>query len=287
MKLGVCSGTLGLAILAALAIPSARADEWGNGGYVGGNVGRSQARIDDARISDSLFLPGFSTTSIQNDDRDTGFKLFGGFSFNRYFAVEGGYYNLGQFGFVANTVPAGTLTGTIKVQGVNLDLVGRVPIGEKFSVFGRIGATYGETKDTFVGTGALGVLDGNLRKRGANYKFGAGLQYDFNPSFAVRAEAERYRVDDGLGNKDHVDLLSLGLVYRFGERAEVERPAPVAYTPPPQPVVDCSTMDDDHDGVNNCNDKCPNTPAGQVVGADGCPVPAPEPVAEPPKPFRG
>ena len=287
MKLVISSRMLGLAILAALAIPTAFADEWG--GYVGGNFGRSSAKVNDARISDSLFFPGFATTSIQNDDRDNGFKLFGGFRINRYFAIEGGYYNLGQFGFVATTVPAGTLTGTIKVQGLNLDLVGSVPLGDKFSVFGRVGATYGETKDTFVGTGAVGVLDGNTRKRGGNYKFGAGLQYDFNHSVGVRAEAERYRVDDGIGNKDHVDLLSLGLIVRFGEVAEA--PVPVAYTPPPPPpVVDCSAMDDDHDGVNNCNDRCPNSPAGQAVGSDGCPVPAPMPAPEPPpppKPFRG
>ena len=30
-------------------------------------------------------------------------------------------------------------------------------------------------------------------------------------------------------------------------------------------------MDSDHDGVNNCDDKCPNTPAGTIVGPDGCP----------------
>ena len=32
-------------------------------------------------------------------------------------------------------------------------------------------------------------------------------------------------------------------------------------------------MDDDGDGVNNCNDKCPGSQAGQTIGPDGCPVP--------------
>ena len=46
-------------------------------------------------------------------------------------------------------------------------------------------------------------------------------------------------------------------------------------------------MDDDGDGVNNCDDKCPASEAGSAVGADGCPVPAePEPTPEP-KPYRG
>jgi hypothetical protein len=46
-------------------------------------------------------------------------------------------------------------------------------------------------------------------------------------------------------------------------------------------------LDDDGDGVNNCNDKCPGTQAGTAIGPDGCPVPPPEPTPEPPKPFRG
>lgn len=66
-----------------------------------------------------------------------------------------------------------------------------------------------------------------------------------------------------------------------------------APVPAPEPVAvaqtTCSDLDDDGDGVNNCDDKCPGSQAGQSIGRDGCPVPAPEPVAEPvaePKPFR-
>jgi OOP family OmpA-OmpF porin len=36
------------------------------------------------------------------------------------------------------------------------------------------------------------------------------------------------------------------------------------------PVEDCSTKDSDGDGVNDCNDKCPNTPKGAHVDQTGC-----------------
>jgi OOP family OmpA-OmpF porin len=36
------------------------------------------------------------------------------------------------------------------------------------------------------------------------------------------------------------------------------------------PVVDCSTLDDDADGINNCTDKCLNTPKGAHVNQFGC-----------------
>jgi len=32
----------------------------------------------------------------------------------------------------------------------------------------------------------------------------------------------------------------------------------------------CSQLDSDQDGVNNCNDQCPSTPSGQSVNANGC-----------------
>ncbi|MBL6985513.1 MAG: OmpA family protein [Methylobacter sp.] len=39
---------------------------------------------------------------------------------------------------------------------------------------------------------------------------------------------------------------------------------------PPTPVADCSTLDDDIDGINNCTDKCPNTLKGAHVNSFGC-----------------
>lgn len=36
------------------------------------------------------------------------------------------------------------------------------------------------------------------------------------------------------------------------------------------PVADCSMQDDDADGINNCNDKCPNTLKGAHVNPFGC-----------------
>lgn len=35
-------------------------------------------------------------------------------------------------------------------------------------------------------------------------------------------------------------------------------------------AADCSKLDDDKDGVNNCLDKCPDTPTGAIVDKDGC-----------------
>ena len=216
MKLARASGTLGLAALAAIASSWAVADDLG--WYSGVSVGQSRAKIDDTRITSSLLGGGFTATSISDDNRDTGYKLYGGYKFNRNFALEGGYFDLGRFGFTATTVPAGTLSANIKLQGLNLDAVGILPITPKFSAFGRVGVNYTEARDSFSGSGAVSVLNPNPRKDDTNLKFGAGLQYDFTEALGMRLEAERYRINDAVGSRGDVDLLSVGLVYRYSAR---------------------------------------------------------------------
>jgi len=205
-----------LLALAVFASPFAVAAADLPGWYVGANIGQSLAKIDNTRITGSLLGNGFSSATIDDDDRDTGYKFFGGYRFNQYFSMEGGYFDLGKFGFTATTVPAGTFSGSIGLKGVNLDAIGRLPITDKFSVFGRLGINNAQARDQFRSTGAVLAGDSNPRKRDTNIKFGAGLQYDFTEALGVRAEVERYRINDAVGNKGDVDLVSFGLVYRFG-----------------------------------------------------------------------
>jgi OOP family OmpA-OmpF porin len=109
--------------------------------------------------------------------------------------------------------------------------------------------------------------DGNLAA-----KVGVGLQTTFDSRVAVRAEvAYRADFDDRSVNAPSEDwfgdvLASIGLVIPLG-------PPPVAPAPPAPVAPSCADMDSDGDGVNDCDDKCPDTQAGTVVGPDGCPVP--------------
>jgi len=93
----------------------------------------------------------------------------------------------------------------------------------------------------------------------AGYRYDRDDKTSDNPAFAATAGHGR-----SIGYGD--EFLGLSIVSRFG--APAAAPAPVAAAPAP---ADCSTQDSDHDGVNDCDDKCPNTPAGTIVGPDGCP----------------
>ncbi|OGA33058.1 MAG: flagellar motor protein MotB [Betaproteobacteria bacterium RIFCSPLOWO2_12_61_14] len=230
-RIAKTAGTLGLMGCAVMNSPLAVADD--SGWYAGANIGQSRAKIDDARITAQMLVAPTTSVSIIDDNRDTSYKLFGGYRYNKNVAVEAGYFDLGQFGFTATTAPAGTLTGKIKLKGLNLDAVGTLPLTEKFSALGRLGLNYAQTRDSFIGTGAATVLNPNPSKNQINYKLGAGLQYDLTQSLGMRVEAERYRINDAVGNRGDVDMYSLGLVYRFG----VEKPAPAPRAAEPEPVA--------------------------------------------------
>ncbi|MDO8341805.1 MAG: outer membrane beta-barrel protein [Cellvibrio sp.] len=237
MKFIKASGMLGLMALAAATTSVVKADD--AGWYMGGNIGQSTADIDNDRITENLLDGGFSEIMIDNDDRDTGYKLFGGYQFNRNFALEGGYFDLGEFSYSATTMPMGTLDGNMKLRGINLDLVGFIPFSEKFSAFGRVGVNYAEAKDRFSGTGAVNVLSPRADERDTNLKLGAGVQYAFTDALAMRVETERYRINDAVGNKGDIDMVSVGLVYRFGAKSapvavvQQPKPAPAPVAPPP------------------------------------------------------
>lgn len=230
---------LSLAALGCLGSASAFAVEGGTS-YGGLSIGQSRANIDQTQIATGLLGAGLSQTGIVRDERGTAYKLFGGYQLNRNLAVEAGLFDLGKFGFTSTTAPAGTLSGQFKVRGLNLDLVGTLPLTERFSVIGRVGAQYANTRDSFSGTGAVSVLNPNRSERELNAKFGVGLQYEFSPSFLVRAEAERYRINDAAGGHGNVNVASLSLVFPFGaapRQAPRAMLAPAYVAPAPAPVA--------------------------------------------------
>ncbi len=222
--------------------------------YVGVSVGRAKANVDESNIATAVTGPGITHTVTGSDERRTGYKVFGGYQMNRYFGVEAGYFSLGKSTFTTTTVPAGTLNGELRVEGFNLDLVGTAPLSDNFSLIGRIGAQNAKTRGTFVGTGAALVTNPTPSRRETNYKAGVGMQYAFTPSMLVRAEVERYRINDAVGEKAGVNLFSVSLVFPLG-RTSTSRAMPVAYVPPapmvmaapvpeptPTPIVIVETM---------------------------------------------
>ncbi|MBJ7311008.1 OmpA family protein [Rugamonas sp. CCM 8940] len=228
-------GTLSALVCAMLAVEFAHAEEtfinpeWANSAwYLGAGVGRSRGTIDRQRLTDSFTANGASVTGFNTDERDTGYKLFVGKQLNRYLALELGYFDLGKFGFNATTSGNGVLNGEAGFRGANLDLLGQLPITERLSLLGRVGMNYAKTSTHFSGNRLAAVTAPDHSERKLNAKAGLGLEYKLSEALALRGEMERYRVNDAVGNRGDVDLLSVSLVYKLGRPAHS---APV-YVPP-------------------------------------------------------
>jgi OOP family OmpA-OmpF porin len=135
-------------------------------------------------------------------------------------------------------------------------------------------------RDTFSPYAVLAVggmnTDGlyNRSAAGLIVEPGVGFTYEINDNFLLRGDV-RYRYNNNFGaefgrNTDnfHDMTVNVGFVVPLGPKPQAVKIEP----PPVEPVADCSTLDSDADGVNDCLDKCPGTLAGSQVDTDGCPI---------------
>jgi OmpA-OmpF porin, OOP family len=185
----------GLALSGLLAATQASAQA-----FVGGSFGKSDI---DSEITDGLI------TSGSVDGKDTGFKVFGGYMFNRHFGVEGAYVDLGEVSYSGDFFGAPVTGGKVEVSGVNIAALGSYPITEQFSVFGKIGLFIWdvEASDT------TGGVPFSAKEDGRDISFGVGLGYNFTRNLGVRLEWERFKVE--AVSKADADLISVGVVWRF------------------------------------------------------------------------
>ncbi len=159
-----------------------------------------------------------STTTI--DDSDTGFGLAGGYQVNDHFALEVTYVDLGSVGSRhAVTATDGVETSDADVvlqssaDGAALSALGILPIGERFSVFARVGISFLSADGT-----ARITVDGQTQRPSQSSQktdpvFGVGAEYNLSKHFAVRLAWDRYTdigTDDVTGSIDG-DLISLGI----------------------------------------------------------------------------
>lgn len=208
------------AVLLGLISTGVQADTLAQTGpYIGLGIGYSIADIDGDSIENGLC--GGSCLSYTDDEESLGFKLFGGYLFNDYLAVEGGYTNLGKFTYKA-TSTTGTNSGTYKVQTGNVDLLAHLPLMDTFSLTARGGLLFSHMKEEYTNTGSY-------TEYSLGYKYGLGFQYDFTAAWGLRGEWENNHLEESFAGGANVHLISLGVVYRFGIKEEV--------VPEPEPVI--------------------------------------------------
>ncbi|HEV3010285.1 MAG TPA: outer membrane beta-barrel protein [Burkholderiales bacterium] len=192
-------------VAAAALLPWLAAPAWAQdaGFYVGGALG--QVEHQDA----------CEGASISCDEKDTGWKVFAGYQFNRYIAAELGYADLGESS-ASGVVGPITARANFEVTAWELVAVGSYPVMERLSLFGKLGLYRAETELTGSGTVGTLVIPVSEKESNADVTFGFGVRFNITRNLGVRAEWQRY-LDvggDDVGESD-VDFISLGVVFRF------------------------------------------------------------------------
>ncbi|MDO9169710.1 MAG: OmpA family protein [Methylobacter sp.] len=129
---------------------------------------------------------------------------------------------------------------------------------------------------TVIGLGGMNSCASANCGAGIIGEAGAGFTYELHDNFLLRSDV-RYRYNNNLnahvqpGTDEFHDMtVNVGFVIPFGDKPKPAEKyeAPVAVAA----VADCSTLDSDADGVNNCLDLCPDTLKDTTVDHTGCPV---------------
>jgi len=193
---------LRVALALALGIvfaPLAQAE----GGFAGVGFGQTSVDIEcDLNITCSA------------DDSDTGFKIFGGYQFNPNFAVEVGYYDLGEAKISGTDSFLGSTTGTFEASGFNVAVVGSLPLGERFELMAKAGIFRWDL-DFNVSSSVFG--SGSASETGFGPMFGIGGAFNFTKNLGVRVEYEKFldMGDEDTTGQSDVDFLSASLIFRF------------------------------------------------------------------------
>lgn len=179
-----------------------------SGGYLGARVGYS--------YNDN----SCSNLAIECDKDEAGYGIFTGYDFNRNFALELSFNDIGDS---TAKYPGMTLDG--KLQEVDFALKLSYPIYNETRIYGKLGAAYWDAEVTG------GITD--LEDSGVRPLVGAGFEFPLSDHWVARLE---YQYIDQIGNHEmghaNANFVGLALVWNFTSRA---RKAAVVVAPQAQP----------------------------------------------------
>ena len=181
-----------------------------NGFYVLGGIGRTFNNNDQSGLDNSLRAAGATGFSSSLGD-PTIYKLQLGYQINPYFAVEGGYLGSSSETYTASGGNlAGPVSASVKIRGWNLNGVGVWPLGNGFSLLGKLGIADIRSSGNVSGPGGTFSASGSK----TNATFGIGAKYDFSNNVFVRADVDSYDIgSSGSSSRSTIWLLDLG--YKF------------------------------------------------------------------------
>jgi len=165
-----------------------------DGLYLGGGIGDFTSEVRDINNPGDVNDVGIDFTDSSNAT-----KLFAGWNFNRYFAVQGDYVDFGD----ASDAVAPSVQGRSNVKGFAPSIVGTIPLGP-VELFGRIGMMF---YDVNLDLNGGRVIDDS----GNDMVWSAGVGIDIKDRVNLRLEYEEIDIP----RFDQADALWLTAAWKF------------------------------------------------------------------------
>ena len=167
--------------------------------YLGGSIGQAELSGGD--------LNGDS-------DKETAFSVFLGKQFNKHFALEGGYSDLGKYKLLDSAAARNEVEG----YAIDVSALGLLPLNSSVSLFARGGIAYANIDRSY---SYRNPLNGSYNEGKSDndsemeFFYGAGIQINPAAKFSVRVEYKQY-LDVGGDNTGETDVKGFfvgGLMY--------------------------------------------------------------------------
>lgn len=164
------------------------------GFYLGGGIGDFSSEVRN------INNPGdVNNVGIDFTDSNNATKLFGGWAFNRFFAVQGDYVDFGD----SSGAVSPSVRGQNNVKGFAPSIVGTIPIGP-IELFGRLGMMF---YDVNVDLNGGRVIDDTA----SDMVWSAGVGLDIKDRANLRLEYEEIDIP----RFNQADALWLNFAWKF------------------------------------------------------------------------
>ena len=183
--------------------------------YVGVQVG--QSRLDRENFNES----------VVRDDDSTAYTLLVGYRFSRYFALEAGYANLGEFTaefplFCPGGSGCASDNGETSIDGLVLNAIGVWPVARHFQLKASLGLNYHDLNASLMKAGS--ETPKRFSADDTSFSAGLGIGVPVNERLELGVDLTRYRqlapdltFDEEIGQvyETNATVVTLGMRYRF------------------------------------------------------------------------
>jgi OOP family OmpA-OmpF porin len=182
-------------LIVAATVPASASD---TGFYLGAGIGRSSIDILE-------FYPSLGDSL---DQENSAYKVYGGYRFLKFLAVEAGYTDLGSPQGMERNVPEHPERAEVSVNGLDAFVVGILPVSQVVDIYAKAGLMSWDTDITSIQDGEVIFSESTS---GTDTAFGIGIGIWVGKNVTLRGEGEWFTI----GDYSTVALYTFNVTYTF------------------------------------------------------------------------